>query len=82
LDGKKFNYLINNPVVQHCEVIAGRFYRQGFGISMDKIIAFELYMRANQRNDTIGHNTRNKRLAVMDTVGYGSRLCKVEVGEK
>ncbi|RIA87874.1 hypothetical protein C1645_807102 [Glomus cerebriforme] len=50
-----FNYLINNPTLQHYEVMVGKFYNEGFGVDKDENTAFQWYMKASQKNDMNGH---------------------------
>ena len=50
-----FNQLINNPTIQHYEVIVGKFYEEGFGIDKDEDIAFEWYMKGSQKNSVNSH---------------------------
>ncbi|RIA82373.1 kinase-like domain-containing protein [Glomus cerebriforme] len=50
-----FNYLICKPTIQHYEIMIGRFYNEGFGIDINKNIAFNQYMKASQKNNIIGH---------------------------
>ncbi|CAB4392631.1 unnamed protein product [Rhizophagus irregularis] len=52
---KIFDYLIENSNIKHYEVIIGKFYRKGFGIDRNDIIAFQWFMKANQKNDMCGH---------------------------
>src|ERR1044072_2724222 len=50
-----FNYLINNPTIQHYEVIVGKFYYKEFGVNKSNhSIAFEWYKKAIQKYDENG----------------------------
>ena len=50
-----FSYIINNPKIQHYEVIVGLFYCIGFGINKNENAAFSWYIKASQQNDINGY---------------------------
>jgi TPR repeat protein len=53
-----FNYLLNNPNIQHQSVMVGKFYNEGFGCDKcdeNDNMALEWYIKASQQNDINGH---------------------------
>ncbi|CAI2168984.1 135_t:CDS:2 [Funneliformis geosporum] len=49
-----FGFLVENPSIQHYELMIGVFYEMGFGIEKNKTKAFDWYKKAGDKEDVYG----------------------------
>ncbi|CAI2169139.1 11113_t:CDS:2 [Funneliformis geosporum] len=49
-----FNYLINNPTIQHYEIMVGKFYQEGFGTDKNQQKGLKWFLNACKNEDEHG----------------------------